>query len=76
MHINKKESTMHHHIIGDAAGKVWNLLEKNGKMNVTQLTKALNEKPATINQAIGWLAREDKIEFEVKGARSLIVLKK
>ena len=48
---------MHHNIIGDAAGKVWNLLEKNGKMNITQITKAINEKPATVNQAIGWLAR-------------------
>lgn len=67
---------MHHHIIGHAAGKVWEVLEKNGKMNISQISKAINEKPATVNQAIGWLAREDKIKFEIKGASSLISLKK
>jgi len=53
--------------IGNNAGLVWSALE-NGELNVKALKKAtkLNEKD--LNLALGWLAREGKLNFnEVEG---------
>ncbi len=48
--------------IGTNAGNIWNVLE-NGETSLKALKKAtkLNEKD--LNMALGWLAREDKIEL-------------
>jgi Mn-dependent DtxR family transcriptional regulator len=53
--------------IGDTAGKVWRLLNENGEANLSQLKSAVNVDPNLILQAIGWLAREDKLRIEKKG---------
>ena len=53
--------------IGEAAGKVWNFLDKHGEANLTQVKKGLKEDANLILQAIGWLAREDKLLIEKKG---------
>ncbi len=53
--------------IGTNAGLVWKVLE-NGETSLKAVKKAtkLNEKD--LNMALGWLARESKIEFfEVEG---------
>lgn len=53
--------------IGANAGLVWNALQ-NGEQNVKAVKKAtkLNEKD--LNLALGWLAREGKLNFsEVEG---------
>ena len=53
--------------IGNNAGLIWSVLE-NGILNVKAVKKAtkLNEKD--LNLALGWLAREDKVQFnEVEG---------
>ncbi len=47
--------------IGTAAGEVFRFLEANGPATATQLKKAIGERDAAIHQAIGWLAREDKV---------------
>ncbi len=47
--------------IGTAAGEVYRFLETNGPASATQLKKAIGERDAAIHQAIGWLAREDKV---------------
>jgi len=52
--------------IGEAAGKVWKFLEENGEANLTQIKKGVKEDPNLILQAIGWLAREDKLQIEKK----------
>ena len=53
--------------IGEVAGKVWMFLEKNGESNFNQLKKGIKADFNLILQAIGWLAREDKILIEKKG---------
>ncbi len=58
----------------DAAGKAWRFLGQNGQTNVSQLTKALKEKEEVVLQALGWLAREDKIEYTVKNRRTFVSL--
>lgn len=54
--------------IGETAGKIYRALEKNGAMETGSLQKEINlPDSALFNQALGWLAREDKIDFQKKG---------
>ena len=59
--------------IGNMAGQVWQLLDERGEMSPTALSRELGVKPAEIERAIGWLAREDKLCFTVdkRGATRL-----
>jgi hypothetical protein len=52
--------------IGEIAGKLWMFLKQNGESNLNQLKKGIKADPNLILQAIGWLAREDKILIEKK----------
>jgi hypothetical protein len=49
----------------------------NGKEKVTiqQIPKLLNENTMLSYQAVGWLAREDKIEYHSEGKKLYISLK-
>jgi hypothetical protein len=58
----------------EAAGKTWRFLGQNGQTNVSQLAKALKEKDEVVLQALGWLAREDKIDYTVKNRRTFVSL--
>src|SRR5271170_932774 len=58
----------------EAAGKTWRFLGQNGETNVGQLAKALKEKDEVVLQALGWLAREDKIDYTVKNRRTFVAL--
>ena len=55
------------HQIGEVAGKVWMFLKQNGESNLNQLKKGIKADPNVTLQAIGWLAREDKLRIEKKG---------
>ena len=48
--------------IGETAGKIWEALSANGPQTLAQLKK-LNGGSEVVNFALGWLAREDKIEI-------------
>lgn len=50
--------------IGEAAGVAWRALEKKGPMSLGKLREECGLSAARANQALGWLAREDKIAFE------------
>src|ERR1700733_7607340 len=58
----------------EAAGKTWRFLGQNGQTNVSQLAKSLKEKDEVILQALGWLAREDKIDYTIKNRRTFVSL--
>jgi hypothetical protein len=58
----------------EAAGKTWRFLGQNGQTSVTQLAKSLKEKDELVLQALGWLAREDKIDYTVKNRRTFVSL--
>lgn len=47
--------------IGTWAGEVWNALNENGELNLKQLKKATKLKDKEVFAAIGWLAREGKV---------------
>jgi len=58
----------------EVAGKVWRFLGQNGQTNVSQLAKSLKEKDEVVFQALGWLAREDKIVYTIKNRRTFVSL--
>lgn len=60
--------------IGWTAGQVWETLKANGEMNISQLPKKMKEKSIVIQQALGWLARENKIDYHVKGNKIFVSL--
>ena len=58
--------------IGNNAGILWNALNTNGKMTEAKLKKESGLASADFYAALGWLAREGKLnlEVEVKGAKT------
>ena len=52
-------------IIGKNAGIVWNTLNNNEPWDYQALKKATGLSDRDLNAAIGWLAREDKIDFDM-----------
>lgn len=61
--------------IGFTAGDIYNLLKKDGPMTLKEIISKISTEQTTTVMAIGWLAREDKIEFAQKGKKKLISLK-
>ena len=50
-------------IIGEWAGKAWTALNEQGALNMKGLKKATKLKEKELNAAIGWLAREGKLNI-------------
>ena len=50
--------------IGDTAGVVWHYLSDNGPSSITELTKEIDAPRDVVMQALGWLAREDKLTID------------
>jgi hypothetical protein len=62
--------------IGDAAGLLWKVLEgKSEGLSPTQLKNKTELGADLLHQAIGWLAREDKIVLLGAGKSLKIALK-
>jgi hypothetical protein len=61
--------------IGKTAGVVWHILDDKGAMSLAQLTKHVDAPRDSVMQAIGWLAREDKVEIAEKNRTRIIRLK-
>lgn len=68
---------MNKYLIGKNAGIIWNLLSSdNKKWEYDELKKATGLTDRDLNAAIGWLAREDKIQFDTNkgGDKELLYL--
>ena len=50
--------------IGTAAGLIWEALNKKGALSLGQLKKEVKGKTPIFDWAIGWLAREEKIQIK------------
>ncbi len=61
--------------IGFAAGRVWEFLNDNGPSSMHKVVKNLDVPRELAMQAVGWLAREDKLVFEQATRGRLIRLK-
>ncbi|MDF1544187.1 MAG: winged helix-turn-helix domain-containing protein [bacterium] len=60
--------------VGETAGKIFDVLTQNVEISVSRIPKAINEKTAVAYQALGWLAREDKITYTSKGKGTYVKL--
>jgi hypothetical protein len=49
--------------VGETAGKVWHLLDEGGPQTLAQIKKRFNGSSEVVGLALGWLAREDKVEI-------------
>jgi hypothetical protein len=61
-------------IIGENAGKVWHALQQKGSLNITALKKNTKLDDKSLHLALGWLAREGKVQFEQKQRQLLVEL--
>jgi hypothetical protein len=61
--------------IGETAGLVWHALEKNGPLSYTKLVKLLSVPRDTVMQAVGWLAREGKVDIEESSRGRIVMLR-
>ena len=60
--------------IGEVAGYVWRYLEDEGECSVSSISSSLDFPRSKVNMAIGWLAREDKLEFLDEGRGTYVGL--
>jgi hypothetical protein len=61
--------------IGHVAGDVWRVLDKERVQSLAALKKATGASNELVLAAIGWLAREDKLDFTAIGRAVKIALR-
>lgn len=49
--------------IGETAGQVWNFLHASGKSTLTAVEHGVRAPKSRVYMAVGWLAREGKVEL-------------
>jgi len=59
---------------GENAGKIWEYLNRNGKVSAAGLAKGTGLKAKQVDRALGWLAREGKIRIEKSGNKEVVAL--
>ena len=64
---------MDKHEIGANAGKVWQLLSNNRKWDFNSLKEESSLNDIELAAAIGWLARENKIDFDITDPNNIQV---
>ena len=58
----------------ETAGKTWRLLGEKGEINIVDIPKLLKERGEIVYQALGWLAREDKVNYITKNKGAFVSL--
>ena len=66
--------TSAHAEIEDAADMVWRHLAEHGPRSVTRLAKEVDAAHDLVMQAVGWLAREEKISIEEDSRGKVVYL--
>ena len=61
--------------IGQTAGEVWRVLAEEGEQSLSALKKKIKAPTDLTLAAVGWLAREDKLQFGSKGRSVQISLR-
>lgn len=59
----------------ETAGKIWEYLNEKGEVTTRKMNKDLGLTDNFSNMGLGWLAREDKINFEKRGAYTRVRLR-
>lgn len=61
--------------IGATAGCVWHTLAEQGPLSLAKLVKAVAQPRDLVMQALGWLAREGKIEIREESRSRIVALR-
>jgi hypothetical protein len=61
--------------IGKTAGKVWTYLQAHGKTSLSGVEKGVDAPRGVVFMAIGWLAREGKLEFSQENRSTQVWLR-
>jgi len=61
--------------VGETAGRIWHILNDDGPQTVPQLKKKLNGSGELLSYALGWLAREDKVDIKQEKKTVKVALK-
>ncbi len=56
------------------AGAIWRALGGMTEINILRLSEYLGERSTLTYQALGWLAREGKVQYEQKGSQIFVSL--
>jgi hypothetical protein len=62
-------------LVGETAGRIWHLLNDEGPQTIAQLRKKLNGSGEVLSFALGWLAREDKVDITQEKKTVKVALK-
>jgi len=60
--------------IGETSGRIWDELESRGEVELARLPKILKGKSVVVYQALGWLARENKVAYRKEGDKIFVSL--
>jgi len=58
-------------LIGETAGAIWHALAEKGPLTIARLVKEIDAPRDVVLLALGWLAREDKIEIDDGRSRTI-----
>ena len=61
--------------IGETPGRIWQVLDETGALRLSALKKRVDVPQAILYMALGWLAREDKLEIVADGRTYRVPLK-
>jgi hypothetical protein len=61
--------------VGETAGRVWHLLSDEGPQTLPQLKKKLDGTGEVLSFALGWLAREGKVDITQEKKTVKVALK-
>jgi hypothetical protein len=61
--------------VGETAGRIWHLLNDEGPQTFPQIKKKLDGSGELLSFALGWLAREDKVDIKQENKTVRVALK-
>ncbi|MBC8521700.1 MAG: winged helix-turn-helix domain-containing protein [Candidatus Syntrophoarchaeum sp.] len=61
--------------MGTVAGEIWHLLKERDELSISGVVSEINASQSTAYMGLGWLAREDKLEFAKKSRGVFVRLK-
>lgn len=61
--------------IGELAGVIWHALDDDGPKTLTKLAKDIDAPRDRVMQALGWLAREGKVDLTESKRRRTVSLR-
>lgn len=61
--------------VGDTAGLVWHLLDEQGTLSLGKLAKKVKAPRDIVMQAVGWLAREGKVDIQESKRGRVVTLR-